>query len=111
MNGKLIYPNMKITCNSSNLIYILYCNNCFAFYVGETQNRLRLRVNLHRQHVETHYGRFNQLARHLKDCYSSFKKLPKFKMFPFYCNQQMTTLVRRKIEGYFINLLEPPLNK
>ena len=36
------------TCTTSNVIYILLCNSCPAFYIGLTTTSLNLRVNNHR---------------------------------------------------------------
>jgi len=36
------------SCISSNLVYLLLCNLCSAFYVGETHSSLTFRINNHR---------------------------------------------------------------
>jgi hypothetical protein len=110
VNNFKIFPNKIISCVSSNLIYILFCNNCFQFYVGETKNMLRLRVTLHRQHFNTHYGDNNPLAQHINNCQTQFNRHPKFKIYPFYCNPDMSTHSRKQIENYFIHKLNPSLN-
>ena len=35
------------TCSSSNLIYLLTCTQCNAFYIGETRNSLSTWMNIH----------------------------------------------------------------
>jgi len=40
--------NSKGTCHTSNVIYILVCKFCDAFYVAETGCALDLRINNHR---------------------------------------------------------------
>ena len=40
--------NVDATCKSSNVVYLIECNQCKKQYVGETENPLHLRVNGHR---------------------------------------------------------------
>ena len=42
------HSNEKLTCKSSNLIYLLTCINCNLQYVGETTTPLNVRMNTHR---------------------------------------------------------------
>ena len=45
------------TCQTSNIIYLLYCNICQnAQYVGETQNALSKRMYLHRSNINKNTG-------------------------------------------------------
>jgi predicted GIY-YIG superfamily endonuclease len=37
-------------CNSKNLVYILYCNKCFQYYIGKTFS-LRKRINCHKRNI------------------------------------------------------------
>ena len=37
-----------MTCSSSNIIYLITCSRCGVQYVGETSQRLNLRMNNHR---------------------------------------------------------------
>ena len=41
------------TCTSSNLIYNLKCQNCEAFYIGETTTPLSTRMNGHRDSLNS----------------------------------------------------------
>jgi hypothetical protein len=42
------------TCSSSNVIYLITCNHCLAFYVGLTSTQLNIRLNNHRSSVSQH---------------------------------------------------------
>ena len=42
------HSNENLTCKSSNLIYLLTCQNCNLQYVGETTTPLNIRMNTHR---------------------------------------------------------------
>ena len=37
-------------CNSINLIYIIYCNLCFHYYIGQTKN-LKNRFDKHKKNI------------------------------------------------------------
>ena len=37
-----------VTCNSSKIIYLITCSNCFMQYVGETAQQLNIRFATHR---------------------------------------------------------------
>ena len=42
------YRSQKnVSCNSSNLIYMIECELCGAQYVGQTKNKLLTRINQH----------------------------------------------------------------
>ena len=49
-----------ITCNSTNLIYIIICSKCQKQYVGETGKKLKIRITEHlcniRKHTNTIIG-------------------------------------------------------
>ena len=42
------YKKSYVTCNSSNIIYVITCLNCFMEYVGETVQQLNIRFATHR---------------------------------------------------------------
>ena len=108
-NNLTLFPNKIINCRSKNLLYVLKCFHCEKWYIGETECELRIRVTLHRQHSRTNYG-FSKLANHLKDCAKLHHEEPKFNLFPFYQNYQMSKTIRRQLENYFIQKYSPPLN-
>ena len=43
--------NMKVSCKSKNIIYLLTCRSCNQQYVGETTTSFNLRMNTHRTSV------------------------------------------------------------
>ena len=106
-NGTLITPNKTINCRSKNLIYLIICGNCNLYYIGETENELRFRVTLHKQHCTSNYG-FLKVNIHIKNCIVNNEKL--FKIFPFYQNNLMSKKSRKELEDFFIKLYKPPLN-
>ena len=56
----------KLTCHSSNLVYLLTCSNCGLQYVGETAQQLNARFNGHRVGMKNpkKYGTCKILSNH-----------------------------------------------
>ena len=96
--------NANMNCKTSNVIYIMICNNCNAYYVGETKMQLRLRVNLHRQHINNAQYSILKVSEHIRNCGGNFKIIPIFKL------RSKCNWIRKKQELYFITMLKPPLN-
>lgn len=47
------YPiREQLTCDSTNIIYLISCKKCPKQYVGETKNKLRTRFNAHRSDIK-----------------------------------------------------------
>ena len=42
------YEKSYVPCDSSNIIYLITCSNCFKQYVGETAQHLNIRFATHR---------------------------------------------------------------
>lgn len=94
-----------MNCRSKNLIYLIICDNCSQFYVGETSIALNLRVNLHRNHINNENYGFLNVSLHIRNCGKSFKIIPFYKIPDSY-----STFLRRKMEWFFIKMLLPELN-
>ena len=45
--GRKYRSMVNVTCNSSNLIYIIACTICKIQYVGQTKNKILVRMNQH----------------------------------------------------------------
>jgi peptide-methionine (R)-S-oxide reductase len=55
--GELFTIRDSLDCESSNIIYMLYCDSCTqAQYIGETQNTLKDRFYKHRCHIRNKSG-------------------------------------------------------
>ncbi len=53
INSKFSLPIMSNgNCESRNLIYIIKCVKCKYFYVGETQNAAKIRINQHLNNIK-----------------------------------------------------------
>ena len=66
LKDKFFLPILRFTtCRSKNLIYILYCNCCFHYYIGQTKD-FRKRFNKHKRNIRLHIqdGKTNILVNH-----------------------------------------------
>ena len=93
-------------CNSRNVLYILQCNNCNQFYIGETED-LKKRIYLHVSNI-THPRNSNcsKLSTHLNHC--AKMQHPYFKIYPFFFSDNRQQ--RRFFEKKFIESFQPTLN-
>ena len=64
--------NINMTCNSTNVLYVIECQGCRKKYIGETGN-LRFRTNPHRDHVTKNIAL--GVSRHLHTCVSGWHEL------------------------------------
>ena len=96
----------NFTCNSLNVIYIVKCNYCDGFYIGETTN-FKKRIRKHKSdtlHPENSNCR--KLSYHLHNC--SKLRIPFFNIYPI---MYIDDANRRKfIEKRFILQYNPDLN-
>jgi hypothetical protein len=60
-------PPNYCDCSSSNLIYLLTCNNCCLQYVGQTVQPLRKRMNKHRNDIARAHGSCPYLIKHFNE--------------------------------------------
>ena len=65
-NSRKYQSMIKVTCQSSNLIYVITCKTCGIQYVGQTKNRLLTRFQGHIFDI-TH-NTDTTVARHLNTC-------------------------------------------
>ena len=102
INNHFIKFNCNMNCTTDNVIYVLFCNGCTAYYVGETGNSMNIRINLHRNHIVKEG--FLPVSKHIKYCCGAFKVIPIYRL-PI-----DSIYLRRQMENYFIKVLKPRLN-
>jgi hypothetical protein len=110
---------LPIMCNSScisvNVIYILYCNKCFDYYIGETIN-FKERFNKYKLNIKTGNTKEDSindgiyLIKHFqKDHY--FKTDSKFFIFKINITDKMDRLnIETQLMHLFLKLNIPILN-
>ena len=47
----VVSPNPSLTCATENVIYLITCKKCGIQYIGETGQKLRNRLNNHRNRL------------------------------------------------------------
>ena len=63
------------------MIYVLACNGCNEYYIGQTGDKLRSRRTVHAQQIRDPSTRQLPLSEHIDICCQTN---PKFTMFPFF---------------------------
>ena len=104
--GVELRTNANFQCLSRNSIYIVVCDGCKEFYVGETGDTLRNRFTVHRQQSQEGALYLPVKAdQHLRICGRN-----KYKVFPFFKPKKNTIIYRRMQEDRWIAILKPKLN-
>ena len=85
--------------------YVITCPGCKKFYIGETENILRARIRVHKQHVNIPEYRQIALSEHLDICGHK-----QFHIFPFDKLTGEDNLCRREKEKHFIRSSKPKIN-
>ena len=101
-----------LDCNSSNVIYVIHCNNCEKRYVGETGQTLRDRFNAHKQDVKRSIS--TSVSMHFDGVFCKFDshcKLYPIEIVPLTGSETENKINRLERENYWIKKLEtyPPL--
>ena len=89
-------PN-KVNCNSKNLIYCIECPICNLQYVGQTKNKLLMRINQHKSDIRLEKD--SPVARH----FNLHKINPKLYVLQLIANDDLK--LRLKFENYWISRL------
>ena len=105
--GKIIYVKETMSCDAKNAIYVLQCNGCKEYYIGQTGDKLRSRRTVHAQKMRDPSTRQLPLSEHIDICCRSE---PKFAMFPFFKMHSESISARLAKEKHFINCFDPKLN-
>ena len=58
-------PNVKVSCNSRNVIYLISCTNCELQYVGKCETQLKRRHHKHRTQIRNNK---EGVGRHFSSC-------------------------------------------
>ena len=108
IRGSTFRVQSSMNCSSKNVIYMIFCNGCDKFYIGQTTN-LRARVRVHKSQIKNPAYRFLPVSKHISECGKG-----KFEVYPLYqvhakSNDDINSLLTTK-ENYFIKKFKPALN-
>jgi hypothetical protein len=124
VTGESFPAKCNITCNSSNLIYCIYCNQCGMQYVGETLRNISERLREHLLNIK--HCKSIQLGRqdlvppsfiphtvglHFAQVNHRGKSNLKIKVLDFiniYPSSKKAKYVRTKVEKNWIHMLRTP---
>lgn len=107
LDDKTFHVKVSMNCAVRNVLYVLVCNGCRQFYIGQTGDKLRNRRTVHDQQIRDPSTRQIPLSTHIDQCCSTF---PKFSIFPFYKFNTDDVSARLLLEKHFINVFKPSLN-
>ena len=96
----------SFNCESSNLIYVVICQEYKEEYIEETDCLVKERINIYRQHIRQPQYQQLTVEEHLRTCGDR-----KFHMFPLFKIIQEKKPLRKSYEDYFIDKFKPLLNK
>ena len=109
------------SCQSSNIVYFIFCNICNYFYIGETQKSAKVRIY---QHLYSIYNFSKNLDKNLSNLENSLAVAEHFSRknhslnnfsFSIFQKDLTDTSIRRSIEADLINLFvkldQPVINK
>jgi len=116
LGNNYIFKNTKtqftlkspMSCDSSNLIYVVICPTCGEEYIGETgrnNTKLRDRVRVYRQHIRQPQYQMIKVEEHLRTCGNG-----KFSIFPFLQIRSDDPDLRKTYEKMFIQKFKVKLN-
>jgi hypothetical protein len=108
-NGTKVYINENMTCISQNVVYVMKCGNCTKCYIGETSDKLSMRMNVHRQQIRDTNLRHLFVSKHIANCAKD--KDPIFTVMPFKKIINDDPAYRKTMEKDFITLHKPSLNR
>ncbi|MCG8076000.1 MAG: GIY-YIG nuclease family protein, partial [Candidatus Thiodiazotropha taylori] len=108
LKNKTFRVKENMNCTVKNVLYVLICNGCKEFYIGQTGDKLRNRRTVHDQQIRDPSTRQLPVSFHLDQCSLTN---PKFSIFPFYKFHNNNVSARLTKEKYFIKVFNPKLNK
>ena len=107
IKSKTFHVRENMNCTVKNVLYVLICNGCNEYYIGQTGDKLRNRKTVHEQQIRDPSTRQMPVSAHIDNC---CKTEPKFSIFPFYKFQNDDVSARLSKERYFIDVFSPNLN-
>lgn len=108
LKDKTFHVKESMTCTVQNVLYVLICNGCQEFYIGQTGDKLRNRRTVHDQQIRDPSARQLPVSSHIDRCCLND---PKYSIFPFYKFHGNNVSARLAKERYFVKTFNPKLNK
>jgi len=100
-NSTTLPQTHTLTCNSTNIVYLIHCNKCSVNYVGETKRQLKDRLNNHRSTIKT--NKPTAISIHFNEPQHSINNL---KIMPIETLTSSTDEQRKLREAFWIKTLQ-----
>ena len=97
-----------MNCASNNLIYCITWNGCNSQYIGQTVDKVRNRVRVHKQQIAHKEFRMLGMSEHISVCGKN--KTPDFYITPFY-KVKRDSETEKDYEGSFHKKFKPKLKQ
>ena len=97
-----------MACESTNIIYVMWCNKCQIQYVGETVNSLKSRFYQLRSNINKQAGKCTNIIHHCNIINNSLKDL---KCMPLEIIRNKSNTVRKKREKHWVRVLATRFRK
>ena len=104
VNNVKIYFNANMNCGSTNVIFIIFCDACSLYYIGQTNTELRIYSSLHIDYIENEISTHLTVSEHIHACGS------RFSIIPIYQSSDSCEYVLSHVKQHFIRALRPSLN-
>lgn len=95
-----------MSCEVQNVFYVITCNGCGEYYIGQTGGKPRTRRIVHAQQIMDSSTRMIPFSTYWATCCQT---KPKFQMFPLFKLNSESTSARLTKENYFIKSFKPML--
>ena len=107
LKSKTCQVKEDMNCTVRNVLYVLVCNGCNEYYIGQTGDKLRNIKTFHEQQISDPSTKQMPVSAHIENCCIAE---PKFSIVPFYKFQNDDVSARLAKERYFIDVFSPNLN-
>ena len=110
-NGEIFHIRDSLTCQTKNVIYVMFCNGCDATYIGETGQHFNKRLSSHRTGINRSEHRKLQVSDHIYRCPGTQNLTIKFKAAPFFKMPLNCSRIEREFkEAFFQKKIFPSLH-
>ena len=110
-NGKNFCIQENLSCQTQNVIYVMFCAGCDSSYIGETGQPFNKRQDSHRLHINRQEQRKLAVSHHIFHCPGTQNLDIKFHTCPFYKMPLNCTRIERELkEAFFQKKFLPSLH-
>ena len=83
-NDKTFHVKENMNCTVRNYLYVLICNGCKEYYIGQTGDTLRNRKTVLEQQIRDPSTRQMPVSKHIDNCCNSKKIIHVLMLYTFF---------------------------